>query len=157
MAKKIRSTSLSVLIAFVFLAITVSTVFAAPPLDVHIQVDELISGIGVDEPFTASGSAVNAGLICAVGLVQDVSVSTSGAPSAPYRIIQVLKRFTCADGTIDVSMVVQLDLTTNYTTASWRVVSGTGNYAGLRGSGSLVGTPIVAGESIRDDYYGSLH
>jgi hypothetical protein len=155
--KKVRTTTHSILIAFVLLAVTVSTVFAAPPMDVHIQVDEFIGGIGVDEPFTASGSAVDAGLICATGMVQDVSVSTSGAPSAPYRIIQVLKRFSCGDGTIDVSMVVQLDLATNYTTASWRVVSGTGNYAGLRGSGSLVGTPIVAGESIHDDYYGNLH
>jgi hypothetical protein len=155
--KKFRTTTLSVLIAFVLLAVTVSTAFAAQPMDVHIMVDELIAGIGVDEPFTASGSAVGAGLICAAGMVQDVSVSTSGAPSAPYRIIQVLKQFTCDDGTIDVSMVVQLDLATNYTTASWRVVSGTGNYAGLRGSGSLVGTPTVTGESIHDDYYGSLH
>lgn len=157
MTKKIRSTSLSVLIAFVLLAITVSTVFAAPPLDVHIQVDELIGGIGVNEPFTASGAAVDAGLICAAGMVQDVSISYTGAPSAPFRIIQVLKHFSCDAGTFDVRMVVQLDLATNYTTASWRVVSGTGNYADLRGNGSLVGTPIVVGESIHDDYYGSLH
>jgi len=155
--KKARKTTYSVLIAFVLLAVTVSTVFAAPPLDVHIQVDELIGGLGVDEPFTASGSAVDAGLICAVGMVQDVSVSTSGAPSAPFRIIQVLKRFTCGDGTFDVRMVVHLDLATNYTTAHWRVVSGTGNYADLQGNGSLVGTPIVPGASIHDDYYGRMH
>ena len=157
MTKRVRTTSISVLIALVLLLVSVSTAFAAPPLDVYIQVDELVPGLGLDEPFTASGSAVDDGLICAAGLVQDVSVSTSGASSAPFRIIQVLKRFTCDDGTIDVSMIVHLDLATNYTTARWRVVSGTGDYAGLRGNGSLVGTPIVVGESIHDDYYGSLH
>jgi len=156
-AKKFRTTTLSVLIAFVLLAVTVSTVFAAPPLDVHIEVDELISGLGVDEPFTASGSAVDAGYICAAGMVQDVSVSTSGAPSAPYRIIQVLKHFTCADGTFDVNMLVRLDLATHYTTASWHVVSGTGAYASLGGSGSLVGTPIDPGNSIHDVYDGNVH
>jgi hypothetical protein len=155
--KKIRTTTLSVLIAFVLMVVTVSTVFAAPPMDVHIAVDELIAGIGVDEPFTASGLAVDAGLICAAGMVQDVSVATSGAPSAPFRIIQVLKRFSCGDGTFDVNMVVRLDTATHYTTASWRVVSGTGAYADMDGNGSLEGTPIVPGTSIHDDYYGSLH
>jgi hypothetical protein len=155
--KKIRTTTHSILIAFVLLAVTVSTVFAAPPQDVHIEVDELIGGIGVPEPFTASGAAVDAGLICAAGMVEDVDISYSGAPSAPYRIIQVLKHFSCDAGTFDVRMVVRLDLATNYTTARWRIVSGTGDYAGLRGNGSLVGTPIVPGSSIHDDYYGRLH
>jgi len=156
-AKKFRTTTLSVLIAFILLAVSVSTALAAPPMDVHIAVDELISGLGVDEPFTASGPAVDAGLICTAGMVQDVSVSTSGALNAPFRIIQVLKRFSCGDGTFDVNMVVRLDTATHYTTASWHVVSGTGAYADLDGSGSLVGTPIVPGTSIHDDYYGSLH
>lgn len=157
MTKKVRMATHSVLIAFVLTAIAVSAVFAAPPLDVHIQVDELIGGLGVDEPFTASGSAVDAGLICAAGMVQDVSVSTSGAASAPFRVIQVLKRFTCGDGTFDIRMVVHLDLATNTTTARWRVVSGTGDYVDLHGNGSLVGTPIVPGASIHDDYYGRMH
>ena len=155
--RKFRTATLSVLIAFVLLVVTISTVFAAPPMDVHIVVDELTSGLGVDEPFTASGSAVDAGLICATGMVQDVSVSTSGGTAAPYRIIQVLKHFTCDDGTFDVSMLVRLDLETHYTTASWRVVSGTGAYTDLQGSGSLIGTPIIPGASIQDVYDGMLH
>ena len=155
--KKFRATSLSILIAFMLLVATASTAFAASPLDVHIVVDELTSGLGVDEPFTASGSAVDAGLICATGMVQDVSVSTSGAPTAPYRIIQVVKHFTCGDGTFDISMLVRLDLATHYTTASWHVISGTGAYASLGGSGTLVGTPIIPGTSIHDVYDGTLH
>ena len=139
------------------LAVTVSTVFAASPLNVHIEVAELIGGLGVNEPFTASGAAVDNGVICASGMVQDVSVSTSGAPSAPYRNIQVLKRFTCGTDTFDVRMVVKLDLATNFTTASWSIVGGTGVYADLRGRGSLVGTPIDPGSSIFDVYDGSVH
>ena len=148
---------LAVLIAFAFLVNTVSVVGAAPPLDVRIVVNETFNGLGVDEPFTASGSAVTSGYFCASGMVQDVNVSVSGADNASFRTIQVLKRFTCADGTIDISMVVHLDLDTNETTARWRVVSGTGNYADLRGSGSLEGTPIEPGFSIQDVYNGSLH
>ena len=155
--KKIRTTTMSILIAFILLMSTTLTAFAASPVDVHIVVDELTSGLGVDEPFTASGSAVDAGLICATGMVQDVSVSTSGAPTAPYRIIQVVKHFTCDDGTFDVSMLVRLDLATHYTTASWHVVSGTGAYASLGGRGTLAGTPIVSGTSIQDVYDGALH
>ena len=70
-----------------------------------------------------------------------------------------MKQFVCDDGSgsFDVSMVVRLDLTTSYTTAQWRIVGGTGDYAYLRGNGSLIGTPIVPGSSIDDVYDGMLY
>ena len=157
MAKKFRTTTLSVLIAFILLAVTVSTVFAAPPLDVHIEVDEFVGTSG--ETFYASGSAVDASTVCATGTVDDISIEASGPPGGTFTILNVLKRFNCGDasGTFDVKLVVFLDLVTHETTAHWNVVGGTDEYAGLHGNGSLVGTPIDPGNSIHDVYDGVMH
>jgi hypothetical protein len=80
-------------------------------------------------------------------------------PSGPtIRILDVLKRFTCGDGSgaVHVRLLVRLDLTTHETTATWHVQGGTGDYAGLSGNGKLVGTPIDPGVSILDVYDGKL-
>ena len=157
MTKKIRTTTHSILIAFVLLAITVSTVFAAPPLDVHIEVQEYIGMSGED--FTANGSAVDTGIMCPSGTVDDLVVDVSGPPGGTFALLHVLKRFYCADasGTFDVKLVVRLDLTTNETTARWNVVGGTGDYTHLHGNGLLVGTPGTPGEDIYDVYDGRMH
>jgi hypothetical protein len=54
-------------------------------------------------------------------------------------------------------MVVHLDNNTSYTTARWRISGGTGDYTGLRGRGSLAGTPILPGTSIYDVYDGQVN
>jgi hypothetical protein len=155
--KKVRKTTHSVLIAFVLLAVTVSTVFAAPPQDVHIEVTEFINTSG--ETFYASGPAVDAGSVCSTGTVDDLSIEASGPSGGSFTMLNVLKRFTCGDssGSFDVRLVVRLDLVTHETTARWNVVGGTGDYAHLHGNGSLVGTPIDPGNSIHDVYDGSMH
>jgi hypothetical protein len=157
MSKRIRTTTLSLLLAVALLAVTVSAAFAAPPKNLHIEVDEFIGTSG--EAFLASGPAVTAGAVCASGTVDDLSVSVSGPPGGSFAILRVLKRFTCADlsGTFDVKMVVRLNLVTNATTARWKVAGGTGAYGSLHGNGSLVGTPIVPGISIHDVYDGKVH
>ena len=157
MTKKIRTTTLSILIAFVLLAVTVSAVFAALPMNVHIEVDEFVGTSG--ETFFASGPAVDAGTVCSTGTVDDISIEASGPSGGTFTILNVLKRFTCGDssGTFDVKLVVRLDLVTHETTARWNVVGGTGDYTSLHGSGSLVGTPIDPGISIHDVYDGGMH
>lgn len=157
MTKKIQTTIISVLIALALLAITVSSVFAAPPLDVHIEVDEYIGTSG--EAFFATGPAVDAGIVCPTGTVDDISINESGPPGGAFTILNVLKRFTCGDssGTFDVMLVVRLDLETHETTARWNVVGGTGDYAALHGNGSLVGMPVVLGTIIHDVYDGIMH
>ena len=157
MIKKVRKTTHSVLIAFVLLAITVSTVFAAPPQDVHIEVHEYIGTSG--EGFTATGSAVDTGIVCPSGTVDDLVVDVSGPPGGTFSILKVLKRFHCADssGTFDVKLNVRLNLVTRETTALWKVVGGTGDYVRLHGNGSLVGTPGTPGVDIFDVYDGRLH
>ena len=141
------------------LALTVSPVFAARPEPLHIEVLEYPAGTGAPpEPFTASGLAVDNGTICATGLVADEEL-TYTEPTGSYQIIRVLKRFTCDDGSgsFDLRMVVRLDLNTNDTAARWRIVSGTGDYAGLRGRGSLIGLSQDPDPGILDIYDGRVH
>ena len=145
-----------VVIVAAILIVSTSVALAAPPLGLHIEVTEYINTSG--EAFAASGPAVDAGIVCASGTVNDVSVVVNGNPSSGFRTLHVLKRFNCnGGGTFDVKMKVRLDLTTNATTARWNIVSGTGAYAGLKGNGSLVGNPIVPGTSILDVYDGKAH
>lgn len=154
MAKKTRTFTLSMLLTLMLLALTASVVAAAPPLDLHIVVPEEI-GTGPD-PFTATGGAVTAGKVCAAGTVVDINVDVMNPDNTTTRTLHVVKRFTCAGSTdtFDIQMVVKLDLSTGNTTANWKIVGGTGLYAGLKGHGSLVGTPISPGTSILDVYDG---
>ena len=156
MIRKYHVKSFALLLTMLLLSLSVSTVFAVPPLDLHLEAEEFIDTSG--EPFTASGGAVDAGLICATGTVDDVSVSGAGS-SGSFVILQVLKRFHCGDGSgsFDIMLIVKLDLSTNQITARWNLIGGTGDYSGLHGVGSLVGTPIVPGESIHDVYDGFVH
>lgn len=157
MFRKVRSFTLSILLTVFLLALTATVAVAAPPQDLHIEAVDVIGGSG--EPFTASGSAVDDNVVCATGTIDDLEITTSGSGSGSYRILHVLKRFYCDDlsGTFDVRMVVRLDLTTLETTARWRIVDGTGAYTGLRGHGSLDGTPVNPGVTILDVYDGRVH
>ncbi len=146
---------LGLMAAVFLLALNVSAVFAAAPEPVHIVVEEF-PGSAIPEPFTASGAAVDSGLFCASGLVEDLEI-TYNDPGGPYQMIWALKRFTCGDGTIDLRMVVQLDLVTLDTTAHWRILGGTGAYEGLKGHGSLVGISNNPDPGILDIYDGVLH
>ncbi len=154
---KLRTTAISLLFALTLIAVSATAAGAAPPLGLHIEVDELIGTNG--ETFFASAAAVDAGVVCPTGTVDDLSIVVSGAPGGSISILHVLKRFYCADlsGTFDVRLVVRLDNVTHYTSASWRVVDGTSAYASLKGNGSLAGTPLDPGASIQDVYDGQVH
>ena len=144
----------ALLTAVLMLAVNVSIVFAAPPKALHIEVLEFI-GPGT-ETFTATGAAVDDGLVCATGFVSDVG-TTVGNPNGPFQMIWTTKHFDCGDGTFDMKLIIKLDLATNNTTAKWRVTGGTGAYAGLKGNGTLVGTAVTPGVSIYDVYDGKVH
>ena len=157
MKRKLRPAAFSALIAAVFLAGTASAALAAQPLAIHIEVDEIIAASG--EPFAASGPAVDAGLVCPSGTVEELSTKVSGPPSGAFSILNVVKRFDCDDasGSFDVRLVVRLDNATGETTARWVVVDGTEAYSNLHANGSLLGTPILLGLSIHDVYDGMVH
>jgi hypothetical protein len=152
--------SFSVLVTALSIALTVVPVMAAPPLDVHIEVPSTIDPTDAD-PFTATGPAVDTGVLCPEGDVFDLSVIVivTGRPGGTFRILRLLKHFVCDDGsgTFDVKLLVRLDLTANHTTANWQVVGGTGDYVGLHGNGKLIGIPTVPGVSVLDIYDGRMH
>ena len=133
------------------LVISAIPVSATPPLDVSITADEA-HPVDAGGTFDAAGPAVTAGLLCAAGNTTNDRV---GLPrrTNPVRF-QVDKTFECA-GSTD-TFTLRLNTDTGGTTAVWNVVSCTGSYAGLRGHGTLVGTPIVQGESIEDVYTGTM-
>lgn len=154
----LMSKKITILLVVIFtLSVFTLPAYAAHPYDMHIEVEEHIDTSG--EAFVASGPAVDAGIVCATGNVYDTDYAISGPAGGSIRIIRVVKHFVCDDssGAFDLMMVVNLDLDTHYTTARWSVIGGTGDYSGLRGNGSLLGTPIVPGESILDVYDGQVH
>ena len=75
------------------LAVPVASAGATPPSDVTIEVDTLFAGTGV---FTASGPAVDDGVVCASGDTVDGSSKISGNGKWGFNI-QVVKEFTCDD------------------------------------------------------------
>ncbi len=136
-------------------AMTAVPVAAAPPLGVSITALEQLP-VTESGSFTATGPAVDAGLICANGTTTNGLVGPAHGTN-PVRF-QVNKTFHC-DGssyTFTLRLRVALDQNTGNTTANWKVISGTGPYSALKGHGTLIGTPIVLGESITDVYTGSM-
>lgn len=130
--------------------------WATQPLAVHIESLTTI-GIGMVDQFTATGPAVAAGYICPVGQVETTSVAQLANPAGSLVILMADKEFSCSTtDTFVLRMVIKLDTATGYTTARWRIISGTGAYAGLKGRGTLIGIPDVLGVTIWDYYDGRL-
>lgn len=129
---------------------------AVPPADVAIEADSLFAGTGT---FTASGQAVDDGLICATGDTFDVEVTASGNGNWGYNL-KVVKKFTCDD--VSGSFLVRLQAKVFYagplmSSFNWVVIGGDGAYTGLHGSGSGVGLAPNAGFDILDVYEGKIH
>ena len=129
---------------------------AAKPLAVHIASLTTI-GIGNVDNFTATGPAVTAGYITSTGQVETTSVVQIADPPGPLVILVATKEFSSSPvDRFDLWMKIKLDLATGYTTARWRILGGTGVYAGLRGRGTLYGVPDILGVTIWDYYDGKL-
>ena len=89
--------------------------------------------------FTASGPAVDDGLVCATGTFVDTGIRFAGFQSGRDVIqIHVDKEFTCDDGsgTFPVKLQIQADVATGIETFTWVARAGTDAYTGIRGAGS---------------------
>ena len=145
MNKAIRSISIAALVGAVMLVGAVP-VAAKGPTDVSIVSHMSFNPDGFNfGTFDASGAAVDQGLICASGTVDDTRLIFAGGQSGRGAQIPVRKTFTCADGSgqLFVKIQVHLDFATNTESFSWVVLSGTGDYAGVNGAGS--GTTVTDG------------
>ena len=108
-------------------------------------------------PFTASGSAVDAGVICASGTTIDAApAKAQGFESGHGVTLQVTKRFTCDDHSGDFLIKLQVHFDWKGLNFNWNVVGGTGAYAGLHGTGSGVGLPCTP-DCVFDVYDGAMH
>ena len=124
---------------------------AAPPQGVTIVSDvTFVEGgpnIGV---FTASGPAVDAGTLCDSGTFEDQGLRLAGFPARTGDLqIQVLKTFTCDDGsgTFDLKMQIKANPETGLETFQWVMLGGSDAYATLRGTGTGTTVPRPGGNT----------
>ena len=127
---------------------------ASTPADTTILIDTTVPPEGPPTfgPFTATG-----GVVCPSGDTIDVVNLGAGFQSGSRLQLLVLKRFTCADGsgTFDLLFRVHLVFDPSSDVATWSVLSGTGDYEHLHGSGTLVGLATPTGAL--DTLTGRLH
>jgi hypothetical protein len=94
--------------------------------------------------------------LCASGTTTDVT-SATGFQSGNHVLFHDIKTFTCDDGsgtfTLNLQVMLRFDNSTDSFT--WSVVSGTGAYANLHGTGSGVG--LEGDNEVSDFYTGSVH
>jgi len=143
-----RSIRAAALIAALALLLPASALAAArqPTLGVTFDVHTVFGQSSV--PFTASGPAVDAGFVCPVGTVDDLSGSLIETRQGWTG--QFVKEFTCTDGSGSFVVKLQVRLDKRGDNFSWTVLSGTDRYASLRGAGSGFGIGFEGGV---EDYY----
>jgi len=128
----------------VIVATTLALIAAAAPASAAApKAVEIVSPMTFAPPgefnfgtFEASGPAVEEGLICDSGEVNDTGIILAGEQSRVGKIqIPVWKTFSCPDGELYIRIQVHLDLETFTETFSWVVLGGTGAYANVHGGG----------------------
>ena len=115
---------------------------AARPVTISLSVD---FGTGAED-FTATGA------FCPAGSAVSDAYRTGG----PTGVFHVDKTFTCDDGTGTLSISLDAVFQNNRggTIGGWRIVGGTGDYAGALGGGQIVGVGTSVG--IDDTYTGVI-
>jgi hypothetical protein len=136
-----RWRAVAVVIATVATTLSVAgPVFAGRPQAVTIVSHVTFNPDGPNfGDFQATGSAVDDGAMCPSGTFEDLGIRFAGFQSDRNVVqLQVVKEFTCDDGsgTFVVKMQIQANFATGIESFSWVVLDGTGDDAGLRGSGS---------------------
>ena len=142
MRTRIRQTRVigAVVAAVVALVAVAGPVGAATPQQVTIVSHVTFNPDGPNYgDFTASGEAVDSGLICGSGTFVDTAIRFAGFQSNRGMVqLLVVKELTCDDqsGTIIVKLQIQANFDTGIESFTWVVLSGTGDYAHVRGGGS---------------------
>lgn len=94
--------------------------------------------------------------LCTSGTTTDVTFATGGQ-SGNHILFHDIKTFTCDDGsgTFTMNLQVMLVFGSPADSFTWSVMSGTGAYANLHGTGSGVG--LEGANEVSDFYTGSVH
>ena len=150
--------SVIVLLSSMLLVIgLVGAASATPPSGIQFEVETTSIGPGEISPFIASGPAVDAGLMCDAGNTIDVFGKVSGFQSGRGFNIQLVKQFTCDDGSGDFMVKLQVRIVDTVDTFNWNIIGGTGDYEDLHGTGNGVGLYICGEDCVFDIYDGGLH
>ena len=128
------------------------TTSAAAPVVTVLRIDIVFDPV-TTEDFTATG-----GVLCESGtaVTDPVFAAGFGAQGRGVGTFHLIKTLTCDDGSGTFQILVDASTAPSSpgTLGGFSVVGGTGDYAGLRGAGSLVGTNT--GNGIIDVYTGRL-
>jgi hypothetical protein len=117
-----------------------------------------------DGTFSASGSAVDAGVMCSDGTLEKFTISKdeSTEPSRPGTQYSAIEEYTltCANGSGTIAVGVWItgaQLESGYLVAgSWFVARGTGDYEHVNGSGDLNGDCDTDGADCSYEYTGRI-
>lgn len=130
----------AVVAAMLALVLVAMPVGAASPQAVTIVSNVTFNPDGPNfGDFATSGQATDSGLICSSGTFVDTGIRFAGFQSDRGTVqIQVVKEFTCGDGsgTFTAKLQIQANFETGIESFTWVVLGGTGDYASLRGGGS---------------------
>lgn len=158
MEAEMRRLTLPITLAVVFLLLLAvsPTTAASPQLNIKIVADTVFTDPPMIGTFQASGQAVDAGLVCPAGVIHDLQGKATGAGEQGINF-HVTKEFICADGSG--SFIIQLEARVDYKgdNGNWVLKGGSGAYADLHGSGSLVGIYYEDGSGIQDIFTGKVH
>lgn len=133
---------------------------SSPPQGVEFEVPTTLPPDGGPSfgPFTATGPAVDAGIVCPSGDTIDVFGKRSGDQSQRGFNIQIVKLFTCDDGSGEFFVKLQVRIDQKGDNFNWTIMKGTGDYVKLHGTGKGVGLYLSAEpEVVLDLYTGTAH
>jgi hypothetical protein len=134
-------------VLLVLLAVSMAPASATKPLDVELDMTtffakppDLATGF-----FTASGDAVDAGVMCPAGTKADLFPEKWAGNSGTITNGQVITEFTCTEGPLagdrfTIKLQLHIDARNPYWTINWTVKGGTGAFADLHGSGNGMGS-----------------
>ena len=147
-----RSVIVAVLAA---LMVVVTVVPAAATAPTGVEITSEVSFDSGGGPFTATGPAVDAGLICARGATTQPHWKQAGFQAPTGVNFQVVKEFTCDDKSGSFFVKLQVRSDRKGVNFNWTILGGTDSYASLHGSGKGFGVGIAGG--ILDFYGGAVH
>ena len=154
-----RSKQIALLVTLLLVLSVVPGAASSPPLAVSFEVPSTIPPEGPPSygPFTATGPAVEAGLVCASGDTVDLYFRTTPFQSPVGRSFQVVKLFTCSDGSGEFQVKLQVRIDQRGDNFQWMILGGTGAYEHLRGTGKGIGVYDDPEVTVTDLYWGIVH
>jgi len=150
-----RRSSIVAVLAALMLVVTIVPAAATPPSGVLIE--SLVSFDSGGGRFTATGPAVDSGLICASGVTTQPYWKQTGFHAPTGVNFQVVKEFACDDGSGSFFVKLQVRSDRKGVNFSWTILGGTDTYANLHGSGKGTGEGIDGFDGILDLYSGAVH